>query len=71
MRLGRCDADGVGPAGTDGAAGDGLGLFVHADFDGGEVVVAAADEDAIGWKGWVCGLEEVDDLGGGQRNLVI
>jgi hypothetical protein len=29
------DADGLGSAGFDGAAGDGLGGFVEADFDGG------------------------------------
>jgi hypothetical protein len=66
-----CDADGVGAAGADGAAGDGLGLFVHADFYGSEVVVAAADGDAVGGKGWVGDLEEVDDLSGWERYLVI
>ena len=66
-----CDADGVGSAGTDGTAGDGLGLLVHADFYGGEVVVAAADEDAVGGEGWVGGLKEADDLSGWQRYLMI
>ena len=37
------DADGVGAAGADGAAWGWLELFVEADFDGGEVVVAAAE----------------------------
>jgi len=40
--LRRRDADGVGAAGADGAAGGGLEVFVETDFDGGEIVVAAA-----------------------------
>ena len=69
--LWRGDADGVGAAGADGAAGDGLGLLVHADFDGGEVVVATTYGDAAGGKGWIGGLEEIDDLGGWQRYLMV
>jgi len=40
--LWRGDADGVGAAGAEGAAAYGLEGFAHADFDCGEVVVAAA-----------------------------
>ena len=41
--LRRRNANGVGAAGADGAAWGWLELFVEADFDGGEVVVAAAE----------------------------
>ena len=37
------DADRVGFAGADGATGGGVEGFVEADFDCGEVVVAAGD----------------------------
>ena len=40
MRWG--DADRVGAAGAEGAAAYGLKTLVHADFDGGQIVVAAA-----------------------------
>lgn len=65
------DADGVGAAGADGAAGGGLGALVEADLDGGEVVVAAADGEAGGGDGGVRRLEEVDELAGGEGDLVI
>ena len=65
------DADGLGSAGFDGAAGDGLGGFVQADFDGGEVVVAAAEGEAGGGVGGVGGLEEADDLVGWHGDLVV
>ena len=64
------DADGLGSAGFDGAAGDGLGGFVQADFDGGEVVVAATEGEAGRREGGVGGLEEADDLGGGHGDLL-
>ena len=54
------DADGVGSAGADAAAWGWAGAFVEADFDSGEVVVAATDSEAGGWYGRVGGLEEVD-----------
>jgi len=65
------DADGVGPAGADGTAGGGLGALVEADLDGGEVVVAAADGEARGGDGGVRRLEEVDELVGGEGDLVV
>jgi len=40
--LWRWDADGVGSTGANVAAAYGSEGFAHADFDGGEVVVAAA-----------------------------
>ena len=64
------DADGLGSAGFDGAAGDGLGGFVEADFDGGEVVVAAAEGEAGGGEVRVGGLEEADDLRGRHGDLL-
>ena len=69
--LGWGDADGVGAAGADGAAGGGLGALVEADLDGGEVVVAAADGEARGGDGGVRCLEEVDELAGGEGDLVV
>ena len=60
----------MGSTGFDGAAGDGLGGFVQADFDGGEVVVAATEGEAGGGVGGVGGLEEADDLRGWHGDLV-
>ena len=45
--------------------------FVEADLDGGEVVVAAADGEAGGGYGRVRGLEEVDELSRGERDLMV
>lgn len=45
--------------------------FVEADLDGGEVVVAAADGEAGGRYGRVRGLEEVDELSRGERDLMV
>jgi hypothetical protein len=39
----RWDSHGVGAAGADGAAGDGVEGFIEADFYGSEEVVTAAD----------------------------
>ena len=63
------DADGVGAAGADGAAGDGVEGFVEADFDGGEVVVAAAEGEAVAGRLGLVG-EEVEDVRGWQGDLV-
>ena len=65
------DADGVGPAGADGAAGDGLESFAHADFDRGEVVVAATEGEAVAGEGRVGPGEEADDLAGRHGDLVV
>lgn len=65
------DADGVGSAGADGAAGGGLAGFVEADFDGGEVVVAATEGERGGWDFWVGLGDEVEDLRGWKRDLTV
>ena len=43
----RRDADGVGAAGADGTACDGVQGFVEADLDRGEEIMAAADGEAV------------------------
>ena len=65
------DADGVGSAGADGAAGDGLEGLAHADFDRGEVVVAAAEGEAVAGEGRVGPGEEADDFAGRHGDLVV
>lgn len=67
--LGRGDADGVGSAGVDGGAGDGAKALVHADFDGGEEVVSATDDETFAWDMRIAGDEEVDDAIGWERDL--
>jgi hypothetical protein len=68
--LGWGDADGVGSAGADGAAVGGLELLGEADFDGGEVVVAATEgERGAGDRGVGCG-EEVEDFVRGHGDLL-
>ena len=69
--LGRGDADSVGSAGADGAATDGLERFVQADLDCGEVVVAAAQGEAVAGKRWVAVGEEAQDLGRRHGDLAI
>ena len=64
------DANGVGPAGSDGAAVGGLESFVEADFDGGEEVVAAAENEAGARDGGVRFGEEADDFGRGHGDLL-
>ena len=60
------DANSVCPAGADGAAGSGLAGLVQTDFDGGEVVVAAAEGER-GRGDFGVGLgDEVEDLCGGE-----
>jgi hypothetical protein len=67
--LRRGDADGVGAAGADGAARGRLAGFIQADFDGGEIVVAAA-EGHRGGRDFGVGLgDEVEDLCGWKRDL--
>ena len=56
------DADGVGAAGADGAAGDGVQSLIEADFDGGEVVVSATHGETLARNGWIGSVEERDDL---------
>jgi hypothetical protein len=65
------DADGVGAAGTEVGAAGGLQGFGHADFDGGEVVVAAAEGEAVGREGGVALCEEFEDVGGRHGDLVV
>jgi hypothetical protein len=48
-----------------------LGALVEADLDGGEVVVATADGEAGGGDGRVRRLEEIDELVGGEGDLVV
>lgn len=69
MRLGGGDADGVGPAGADGGAGNGTKPLVHADFNGGEVVVPATNDEALAGNVRIAGDEEVDDAIGRERDL--
>ena len=62
----------MGAAGAEGGgAGDGLTGFADAGFDGGEVVVAAAEGEGVGGEGGVGGAEEAEDLVGGQGDLVV
>ena len=69
--LSRGDADGVGAAGADGSAGGGLAAFVQADFDGGEIVVAAT-ESKRSRRDFGVGLgDEVEDLGRRKRDLAV
>ena len=65
------DADGVGAAGAEVGAACGLEGFAEADFDGGEVVVAAAKGEAVGREGGVALCEEVEDVGGRHGDLVV
>ena len=65
------DADGVGAAGTDGAAACRLKGLAEADFDRGEVVAAATEGEAGGGNGWVGFCEEAQDLCRGHGDLVV
>jgi len=65
------DADRVGAAGAEGAAAYGLEALVHADLDGGEVVVAAAQGETVGWEGWIALCEEIEDVAGWHGDLVV
>ena len=65
------DAYSVGAAGAELAAGDGVGLFVEADFDCGEVVAAAAQGEAGAGDGRVGFGEEAEDLRGRERDLLV
>lgn len=67
--LWRGDADGVGAAGVDGGTGDGVKAPVQTDFDGGEKVVAATDDETLAGDGGIAGGEEVDDAIGRKRYL--
>src|SRR5271170_730483 len=58
--LGWRDADGVGSAGADGPAVGGLELLGEADFDGGEVIVAATEGEGGAGDGGVGFGEEVE-----------
>jgi hypothetical protein len=69
LSLRRGNADGVGAAGPDGAAGGGLAGFVQADLDRGEVVVAAAEGQRGRWNFRVGLGDEVENLCGGKRDL--
>jgi hypothetical protein len=62
--LRRGDADGVGAAGADRAARGRLAGFIQADFDGGEIVVAAAEGERGGRDFGVGSGDEVEDLCG-------
>jgi len=50
------------PAGADRAALDRLEGLIEADFDGGEVVVAATDGETLAGDSWILHHEEVHDL---------
>jgi hypothetical protein len=65
------DADGVGAAGADGAAADGLEGLVHADLDCGEIVIAAAEGEAVAGEGWVGLGEEADNFDWRHGDLVV
>ncbi len=65
------DADGIGAAGADGAAADGSEGLVHADLDGCQIVVAAAEGEAVARKGWVGLAEEAEDFDGRHGDLVV
>ena len=67
--LWRWDTDGVGSAGADGTAGDGLAAFIETDLDGGEVVVAAAEGERRGRDFGIGLSDEVEDLCGWKRDL--
>ena len=58
-RLWRWNADGVRAAGADRAAGDRPERLVHADLDGGEIVVAATERKTVARKGGIGLREEV------------
>jgi|SRR5579871_4746874 len=64
------DADGVGSAGADGAAGGGVEAFVEADFDGCEVVVATAQGEVFAGEIRIAGGEESENLFGWHGDLV-
>jgi len=66
----RWNADDNGAAGADWAALDGLQVLVEADFDGGEVVVAAADDEAFAGDTRVLNHEEIHDLVGRHGGLL-
>jgi hypothetical protein len=63
------DADGVGTAGADGTACDGVQGFVEADLDRGEEIMAAADGEAVARDCRIGARKERDDFGRGHRCL--
>jgi len=65
------DADGVGAAGTDGAAACRLKGLAEADFDRGEVVAAATEGEAGGGNGGIGFGKEAQDLCRGHGDLVV
>ncbi|MCU1291516.1 MAG: hypothetical protein JWP08_366 [Bryobacterales bacterium] len=67
----RCDADGVGAAGADGTAWGGLGALVEADFDRGEIVVAAGEGEARSGYGGIGGGEEIQNLAGRHGDWMV
>jgi hypothetical protein len=71
LALGWSDADGVGAAGAEGSAANGLEGFAHADLDCGEVVVAAAEGEAVAREGWVGLADQVEDGDGRHGDLVV
>src|SRR5438552_13749676 len=71
IHLWRWDAYHVGAAGVDRAARCGLGALVEADFDGGEVVVAAGESEARSGDGGIGGGKEVNDLAGRHGDLMV
>lgn len=66
-----CDADAIGAAGVDGAAWYGLGALVHADFDGGEAIVATTEGETGGGEGGVGSVELGQKLGWWEGYLVV
>ena len=63
------NADGVGAAGANGAASLRLKGLVHADFDCGEIVVAAAQRQAGARNGGIGLGKEIEDPGRRHRGL--
>ena len=69
--LWRGDADGIGAAGADGAASDGLEGLVHTDLNGRQIVVAAAEGETVAGKGRVGLAKEAENFHGRHGDLVV
>lgn len=54
--------DGVGPAGTDRAAGDGVERFIQTHLDGGEVVISAGEREVLACERRIGLSDEGEDL---------
>lgn len=65
------DADGIGAAGANLPAGDRAKVFAEADFNGSQIVIAAAEGETGALEGGISGGEEVKDRGGRHGDLVV